>query len=102
MKCLEGGMEGNKGAIRTRMAPLEAVVALSVEEREFCRERLGVEHALGCGRPVGHQLWQIVRQGSGTSQGAGEAVAIVVWAASALHLRDRDEWIGWDGMTRSR
>jgi hypothetical protein len=28
-------------------------------------------------------------------------VAIVLWAASALHLKDRDAWIGWDPRLRA-
>ena len=64
--------------------------------RDWCRARLDAEHRLGAGAPVGHQLWQIVRRVSDDAP-----VAIVLWAASALHLKDRDAWIGWDPMRRA-
>jgi len=76
---------------------LAVTVALSDEDRAFCRAALAAEHGLGVGHPVGKQLWQIVREGA-----QAEPVAVLVWAASALHLKDRDQWIGWDAQTRSR
>lgn len=77
---------------------LTVTVASTAEDFAFCRAALEDEHALGAGHPAGCRLWQMVREG-----GAGGApVAVLVWAASALHLQDRDAWIGWDAMTRSR
>lgn len=64
--------------------------------KAWCRARLNEEHRLGAGSPCGHQLWQVVRRGSDQAP-----VAIVIWAASALHLKDRDAWIGWDPMRRA-
>ena len=32
----------------------------------------------------------------------GQPVAVLVWCAAAWHLKDRDERIGWDAMTRSQ
>jgi hypothetical protein len=29
-------------------------------------------------------------------------VAAVVWCAAALHLKDRDAWVGWDAVTRAQ
>jgi hypothetical protein len=105
MKCLDVENLLDGAAKRQSMPPLQVGVALGAEELNFCRERLGDEHSLGAGQPVGHQLWQMVRRAQNFPESrdqGGEVVAIVVWAASALHLRERDEWIGWDGMTRSR
>ncbi len=50
------------------------------------------EHFLGALRPVGHTLMQFVQQ-------EDQVVAVLVWAASAYHLKDRDQWIGWDAIT---
>jgi len=72
-------------------------VAQSKSEIAWCKKQLGAEHSLGEGKAVGRRIWQIVRRAED-----GEPVAVLLWAASALHLKDRDEWIGWDGMTRSR
>jgi hypothetical protein len=64
--------------------------------KDWCRARLNDEHSLGAGAPCGHQIWQVVRRVVDDVP-----VAIVIWAASALHLKDRDEWIGWDPMRRA-
>lgn len=71
-------------------------VALCDADKDWCRARLNDEHSLGAGSPCGHQLWQVVRRTSDDVP-----LAIVVWAASALHLKDRDAWIGWDPMRRA-
>lgn len=71
-------------------------IATSDAARDWCRARLNDEHLLGAGAPAGRQLWQIVRRLSDDVP-----VAIVIWAASALHLKDRDAWIGWDAMRRA-
>ena len=47
---------------------------------------------LGALRAVGHTLMQFVQQ-------ENQVVAVLVWAASAYHLKDRDQWIGWDAIT---
>lgn len=77
-------------ALRVEVASGQAALA-------FCTGALEEEHALGAGHAAGRRLWQIVRR---TSDDA--PVAVLLWAASAFHLRDRDAWIGWDAMTRSR
>jgi hypothetical protein len=30
-----------------------------------------------------------------------ELVAVLVWCAAAWHLKDRDQFVGWDPVTRS-
>jgi hypothetical protein len=72
-------------------------VASSDEDIAFCQEALAAEHRLGVPQSAGLRLWQIVR-----SSLDDEPVAVLLWAASALHLKHRDEWIGWDGMRRSQ
>jgi hypothetical protein len=76
---------------------LRADVADSKKDIAWCKKMLGTEHSLGAGVAVGKRLWQIVRRSCDDAP-----VAILLWAASALHLRDRDVWIGWDAMLRSR
>jgi hypothetical protein len=78
------------------MAPLAVKVADGPEELARCRALLQAEHGLGAGHPAGRQLWQWVSR-----SGQQEPVAVVIWAASAWHLKKRDEWIGWDAMKRS-
>jgi hypothetical protein len=78
------------------MAALIVKVASSDEEFARCRGALEAEHCLGAGHPAGRQLWQLVSRAADD-----ELVAVVIWAASAWHLKARDEWIGWDAMKRS-
>ena len=61
-------------------------------DRQQLTQWLEAEHFLGAFQPVGHTLFQIVAQ-------ADQAVAVLVWAASAYHLKDREAWIGWDRLT---
>jgi Druantia protein DruA/DDE_Tnp_1-associated len=64
----------------------------SVEDRQLVAGWLEAEHFLGALRVVGHTLMQFVQQ-------ENQVVAVLVWAASAYHLKDRDQWIGWDAIT---
>ena len=50
--------------------------------------RLDDKHYLGSTPPVGDFLRQIVER-------QGQAVALLVWGAAALKLKDREAWIGW-------
>jgi hypothetical protein len=61
------------------------------EAKAWCQRMLDAEHSLGAGKPVGKQLWQVIQR-----PGDHAAVAVIVWAASSLHLKERDRWIGWD------
>lgn len=53
------------------------------------------EHPLGAGPLVGRQLRYLIGSDHGWLGGVG-------FAAAALHLRDRDRWIGWDNEQRQR
>ena len=65
--------------------------ARELSQRQQISDWLEAEHFLGSFRPVGHTLFQIVEE-------AAQPVAILVWAASAYHLKDREAWIGWDAL----
>jgi len=51
-------------------------------------ERLDGEHYLGSTPPVGDFLRQIIER-------EGQPLALLVWGAAALKLKDREAWIGW-------
>ena len=55
---------------------------------------LSKKHYLGNTPPVGDFLIQIVSRGR-------KWLAVLVWGAAALRLRDRDLWIGWNSLQRS-
>lgn len=63
-------------------------------QRQQIAQWLEAEHFLGNFQPVGHTLFQVVEE-------ADQPVAVLVWAASAYHLKDREAWIGWDALTCS-
>ena len=51
---------------------------------------------LGAVQAVGEQVHYAV------SDAQGEWVAVLIFAAAALHLRARDTWIGWSDEQRRR
>ena len=73
------------GAIRVR--PIQA------HEQPLWDKIIEQEHYLGNARMVGSTLRYVAELDD-------EWIALIGWGASAYHLRDRDEWIGWDSHTR--
>ena len=69
--------------------------ALSPEDKAAAAGWLEAEHFLGSFKPVGHSLIHLIHEN-------GVLVAIVQWAACAYHLKDREAWIGWNGLTCAR
>lgn len=76
--------------------------ARTKEEIAVLRKALDQEHYLKAGRPAGHVLWQgIYEHGEGDDENAeGKLCAVLSWAGAAWRLKDRDEWIDWDDVTR--
>jgi len=73
---------------------LEVKVAHSAQDWRQAKEALGREHGLGAGSEAGDRLCQLVMEG-------GKLAGVLVWCAAAWHLKDRDEAVGWDAVTRS-
>ena len=73
---------------------LEVKVAHSAHDWRRAKEALGREHGLGAGREAGDRLCQLVMED-------GKLAGVLVWCAAAWHLKDRDEAVGWDAVTRS-
>lgn len=67
-------------------------VADEAAERLEAASWLEAEHFLGSFKPVGHSFVQIIRED-------GQPVALMQWAASAYHLKDREAHLGWDKLT---
>jgi hypothetical protein len=83
-----------KPAIEAGAKKLEVRPATTAGDIAQCQEWFGEEHYLGPVRAAGDRLHQIVLED-------GRPVAVLLWAASAWHLKDRDDWIGWDPLTRA-
>ena len=94
-----------KSASPTKPLPEELSVLLRTvqvhlldtpELRERAEGLLAAHHYLGAVQAVGEQLHYAV------SDAQGEWVAVVIFAAAALHLRPREQWIGWSDEQRRR
>ena len=68
---------------------LELVLVDTNEKMRIWNEVMISEHYLGAGPFVGRQLRYLIDSEHGLLGGLG-------FAAPALHLADRDAWIGWD------
>ena len=79
--------------------PLSVRVASEPSQIALLREALRAEHGLGAGRAAGHVLWQGVYEE--LESGEQRLCAVLCWAGAAWRLKDRDEWIGWDSVTRA-
>jgi len=75
--------------------PLTVRVLTDLTERQRFDALLDAEHFLGPRFPAGDRLYQVAEQD-------GQWVGLLLWCASALHLKDRDGWIGWDPLTRAQ
>ena len=61
-----------------------------------CHQLLDQHHYLKSPKPVGERLYYVV------TDGQGQWLALLVFAAAARHLRHRDRWIGWTEAQRER
>ena len=62
---------------------------------ELAHQFLDEEHLLGAGKEAGDRLGQFIIED-------GQVVAVLIWCASAWHLKKRDELINWDPVTRAK
>ena len=62
--------------------------------RERFQHLLAQEHPLGDRQPKGRTLYQVICRGE-------QWVGLMFWTGSCWHLKARDQWIGWDAVTRS-
>ena len=72
---------------------LELVLVSSPEQMRLWNELMEGEHPQGAGPLVGRQVRYLIGSAHGWLGGFG-------FAAAALHLAERDAWIGWDGEQR--
>jgi hypothetical protein len=70
-------------------------VLTELTQRQRFDALLEAEHFLGPRFPAGDRLYQVAEQD-------GQWVGLLLWCAPALHLKDRDVWIGWDPLTRAQ
>lgn len=80
---------------RSRRGDLRAVVVRPVEDDEEPRwlELMRAHHYLGFGKSQGKRIFYVATLD-------GQWVALLSWAAAALHVKCRDNWIGWDSVAK--
>lgn len=78
---------------------LEIRPATTKFEIDQLRTALNDEHYLKAGRPAGNTIWQGVYETDG-DEGYPVLCAVLCWSGAAPRLKDRDEWIDWDPLTR--
>ncbi len=78
-----------------QLAGTLVVRPISDAERVWWRAHMDRYHYLGNCRRVGESLCYVALVGT-------EPVALLGWAAAALHNQPRDQYLGWDGETRAR
>lgn len=69
---------------------------LQPSELERCNQLLDQHHYLGSPKPVGERLYYVV------TDPQGQWLALLIFAAAAKHLRERDRWIAWTDAQRER
>jgi hypothetical protein len=85
----------NRPARSDARGPLTVRVLTDLAERHRFDTLLEAQHFLGPRFPAGDRLYQVAEQD-------GQWVGLLLWCAPALHLKDRDAWIGWDPLTRAQ
>lgn len=78
---------------------LEIRTATTKFEIDQLRAALNSEHSLKAGRPAGNTIWQGIYE-TDLDEGYPVLCAVLCWSGAALRLKDRDEWIDWDPLTR--
>ena len=75
--------------------PLSAHVITEAAARARFRAQLDAEHALGAPQAKGRRLYQVIARGD-------QWLGLLLWSGACWHLTDRDQWIGWDALTRAQ
>ncbi len=77
---------------------LDALQVRLLEPQELarCNQLLDQHHYLQSPKPVGERLYYVV------TDGQGQWLGLLVFAAAAKHLKHRDRWIGWTDVQRER
>ncbi len=78
---------------------LEIRQATTKFEIDQLRSALNDEHYLKAGRPAGNTIWQGIYQ-TDSEDDFPVLCAVLCWSGAALRLKDRDDWIDWDPLTR--
>jgi hypothetical protein len=68
-------------------------------EIDELRTALNDEHYLKAGRPAGNTIWRGIYK-TEAEEGYPVLCCVLCWSGAAPRLKDRDEWIGWDPLTR--
>ncbi len=80
------------------LAPIRLVLAETPHQRQLVIELLQQYHYLGYRTPFGAQLRYLIQTAEPTPQTLG----VLQYASPAWRMQARDQWIGWEDVTRQR
>ncbi len=75
------------------ISELQLIIVKTTEQMRIWNELMITDHPRGAGPLVGCQLYYLIKSEYGLLGGVG-------FSSAALHLEDRDRWIGWNWETR--
>jgi hypothetical protein len=87
--------EASQSIRRGSARALTTHVLLEMTARRRFNGLLDEQHALGSRRAKGRSVYQVI------CDEQGHWIALVLWTGAFWHLSPRDQWIGWDPVTRS-
>lgn len=79
----------------TSLLNLVKVRPVTQKEKPLWRSLMRQHHYLGFGKSAGESILYVATIN-------GTWVGLMGWAAAALHVRVRDEWIGWDAVAKKQ
>lgn len=74
--------------------PLSTHVLTEAAARRRFKALLDEQHTLGAPQAKGRRIYQVIARGN-------QWLGLMLWSGACWHLKDRDEWIGWDAPLRS-
>jgi len=80
------------------LTPIEVELVQSAAQRRFFRELISRYHYLGYSRPFGARIRYLCYAGRPERQ----VVGCLQFSSPAWRMKVRDQWIGWDDVTRGR
>jgi Domain of unknown function (DUF4338) len=94
----EGQVHSELTGVVEEFTPIDIELVQSGEQRELFRGLLSCHHYLGYAMPYGARLQYLAY----TSKPRRIVVGCVQFSSAAWRMKVRDQWIGWDDVTRGR
>jgi len=94
----DGGIHSTLTGSVEEFAPLDVQLVKNRQQRQLFKELVSRHHYLGYAMPYGARLQYLVY----VSRPRREVVGCVQFSSPAWRMKARDQWVGWDDVTRGR